>query len=58
MLGSGVLRLLAEAARFRPALPTPALGPKRCVSSPRLGFLILRSAGRRGVISGFISELC
>ena len=31
MLGSGVLRLLAEAARFRPALPTPALGPKRCV---------------------------
>jgi hypothetical protein len=48
---------LPEAVRLRPAFPTPALGPKRCVASPRLGFLILRIAGRRGVISDFISEL-
>jgi hypothetical protein len=28
MLGTGVLRLLPEAARLRPAFPTPAFGPQ------------------------------
>ena len=46
MFGIGVLRLLPEAARLRPAFPTPALGPRRCVASLRLGFLRLRTTLR------------
>jgi hypothetical protein len=46
MLGSGVLLVLSGAARLRPAFPTPALGPKRCVASPRLGFLPNRKSSR------------
>ena len=39
----------AGAARlYFAALLMPALGPKRCVASPRLGFLILLSTLTRG----------
>jgi hypothetical protein len=31
-------------ASFVPRIPTPALGPERCVPSPRLGFLLIREA--------------
>jgi hypothetical protein len=47
MSGSGVLRLLPEAARLRSAFPTPALGPKRLRSHRRGAWGSYRSVTTR-----------
>jgi hypothetical protein len=43
-----MLQFLLEAARLRTAYLTLALGPKRCVPSPRLGFRHTTECQRRG----------